>query len=1377
MKRTSIIILLVSLICSIRDIEARINRVPDQFNSIQNAIDNTDNGDTVLVARNQYREHINFNGRSISVMSNFVFTGDEADIAQTIIDGSANEGSVVVIRTCQQAALSGFTITGGITDFGGAVYCRESNATFSHLVVENNVVDRNGAGIYCTRAGEVLIHDVIIRDNVAGYVGGGFSCYGGVDVTMRNVLIYDNECDHVGGALHAYRAELTLENVTVTNNHALHSGGAIYVTQAGLVHVSNSIFWENSPHEIYAMSGNDSTHIDVFFSLIDGGSEDVVDFDGIHVDWGVGNIDSDPIFVDVDRDNYQLAEDSPCIDAGHLEYEPDPDGTRSDIGAYNAHQDEGGTIVLNVPDDFDTIQEAIDNANDGDVVLVQPGEYFENLEMSSNITLGSRFIATGNAEFIESTVIDGDGETTVIIVREEIPNSLISGFTIQNGAIGGGIACLETNVTLANLLIRDNTARDGGGIYIRNFEEGEQGGNIGPSMRHVTIMNNEAQGYGGGIQIGQSEGNAETIIEDVVIIDNRAGDFGGGISMGPSNAILNNVVISNNSAGEGGGMHLMRSNPDITSVLIARNSSRSASAIKLWVSNPRLDNVTISSNRADENGQLILLGRESHLELTNSIIWGNEPSNLHSFHESNRTTILYSDVENGEEAITGQGEIEWGDGNINANPLFNNPDGEDFTLIDNSPCIDAGDPESDRDADGTVVDMGAFHKHQDFDYKRLFMVPDEFRTIQEAIDVTQYGDSILVRPGRYEENLNLSGHSIFIGSLYAITHDPTYIDSTIIDGGGNDVVVKYARGEGGTLTGFKIVNGRSREGGGIFTYNSSPNIEHCTITDNSSEDGGGGVFIYGGSPDFINCTISGNQADESAGGFHLESAAWTHVSSCIIWGNEPEEIAFNPDGDLVSIFMDYCAISNGEEGIITNFNGNVNWGEGNIAQNPQFIDGENADYHLTENSPCIDVGEPGTPVDPDGTPADIGAYYFDHGGDIVEFNIGLSAGWNVISSPVQPPNLSMETIFSGIIEDGNLAIVKSQEGRFFRPDQEFNNINGWDVRYGYWVKVDEADELIISNRLVQEDNPIPLDDGWSIVSYFPQQQIDVVVATMGIIDELIIVKDFQGRFYLPGHGFSNMHPLRQGLGYQLKVEEDIDLIWDTDGEELDQLYVEIEEQIGEPSHFSTVAATPYNMSILIPEATSTNGGAEIAAFNSTGLCVGASVLNQHGKTGLALWGDDPVTNSVEGLQSGERPVFKVWMDGREQIAEIEWTLGYGNYQTDGYAVGNLSFETGVPYEFALNPPYPNPFNSMVRLSFTLPEANRIRLSIYDIVGRLVSRDEQFYLEAGNYEITINAKKWSSGIYFAELKTKIEGIGGGLNPGNNNVKMRKMVLVK
>jgi len=69
-------------------------------------------------------------------------------------------------------------------------------------------------------------------------------------------------------------------------------------------------------------------------------------------------------------------------------------------------------------------------------------------------------------------------------------------------------------------------------------------------------------------------------------------------------------------------------------------------------------------------------------------------------------------------------------------------------------------------------------------------------------------------------------------------------------------------------------------------------------------------------------------------------------------------VYFSPEGDSISITISFSDVQNGEAGIVTNNNGIVNWLEGNIDALPLFVDPGNGDYHLTENSPCIDAGNP-----------------------------------------------------------------------------------------------------------------------------------------------------------------------------------------------------------------------------------------------------------------------------------------------------------------------------------------------------------------------------------------------------------------------------------
>lgn len=79
--------------------------------------------------------------------------------------------------------------------------------------------------------------------------------------------------------------------------------------------------------------------------------------------------------------------------------------------------------------------------------------------------------------------------------------------------------------------------------------------------------------------------------------------------------------------------------------------------------------------------------------------------------------------------------------------------------------------------------------------------------------------------------------------------------------------------------------------------------------------------------------------------------------------------------------------------------------------------------------------------------------------------------------------------------------------------------------------------------------------------------------------------------------------------------------------------------------------------------------------------------------------------------------------------------------------------------------YPNPFNPLTKIAYSLPIASKINLTIYDILGREIAVLVNEQKEAGNYEVSFNASHLASGIYIYRLST------------SNKVAVRKMLLIK
>ena len=138
-----------------------------------------------------------------------------------------------------------------------------------------------------------------------------------------------------------------------------------------------------------------------------------------------------------------------------------------------------------------------------------------------------------------------------------------------------------------------------------------------------------------------------------------------------------------------------------------------------------IDN-TIAMNTAYEGGG-IASHNYSFVTITNTIIWNNHANGFGeeiSLGSSTTFDISYSDVEWGQDsvAIDTTCTIDWGEGMIDADPLFILPEKPDCRFLWGSPCIDTGHPDS-LDLDGTRSDIGAHFFDQD-DYLTLYLTPD-----------------------------------------------------------------------------------------------------------------------------------------------------------------------------------------------------------------------------------------------------------------------------------------------------------------------------------------------------------------------------------------------------------------------------------------------------------------------------------------------------------------------------------------------------------------------------------------------------------------------------------------------------------------------------
>jgi len=276
---------------------------------------------------------------------------------------------------------------------------------------------------------------------------------------------------------------------------------------------------------------------------------------------------------------------------------------------------EGRTITVGLGGgyDFNTIQWAIEDSNDGDTVLVADGTYTG--DGNRDIDFKGKGITVRSENGPENCIIDCNGTESephrgFYFHSGEGPDSILEGLSIKEGVdefYGGAIACNNSGPTITTCVLTDNfTLEAGGAIACRN--------NSNPTISHSTVEGNSAP-YGGAIECW----NSTPIITHCTFIDNRANIGGalfysvterrdtltviinclfvGNLALGEwaegggvcvwgyleEDVVMRNCTFVRNSAShEGGGFYSVCGNTEIVGCIFWDNSAAKGAQIAAW---------------------------------------------------------------------------------------------------------------------------------------------------------------------------------------------------------------------------------------------------------------------------------------------------------------------------------------------------------------------------------------------------------------------------------------------------------------------------------------------------------------------------------------------------------------------------------------------------------------------------------------------------------------------------------------------------------------------------------------------------------------------------------------------------------------------------
>lgn len=256
--------------------------------------------------------------------------------------------------------------------------------------------------------------------------------------------------------------------------------------------------------------------------------------------------------------------------------------------------------VILVPEQVSTIQGAINQASDGAMIFVAPGQYRENIRVQGkNISLQSVGGAT-------STSILGDGRDGPIAFIEN-SKFMIDGFCFQNGRgeNGRGLAMQGSNATIMNCTFTNNI----GGVSASNSKA---------QFDHCAIALNKSTVQGGGLWAWQSD----VRMNDCKVDGNATGTCGGGVYALGGSMQMFNVSLTNNrlkSGAWGGGLYSDRANVNLNACVMQGNfSNDSGAAMYVLDANAKIRSSTFKRNSS--TGAATVVGANAQFDIQDSML-------------------------------------------------------------------------------------------------------------------------------------------------------------------------------------------------------------------------------------------------------------------------------------------------------------------------------------------------------------------------------------------------------------------------------------------------------------------------------------------------------------------------------------------------------------------------------------------------------------------------------------------------------------------------------------------------------------------------------------------------------------------------------------
>ena len=376
---------------------------------------------------------------------------------------------------------------------------------------------------------------------------------------------------------------------------------------------------------------------------------------------------------------------------------------------------------------------------------------------------------------------------------------------------------------------------------------------------------------------------------------------------------------------------------------------------------------------------------------------------------------------------------------------------------------------------------------------------------------------------------------------------------------------------------------------------------------------------------------------------------------------------------------------------------------------------------------------------------------------------------NLISVNIASPNSELENMFGD-----DILLIFDDNSNFYIPNYDVNQIGDYNYAEGYMMFsiADEEVEMNMTGQPINHDHPVVLEPyKANMVPYFHQECLPVDYAFESMVNDLLLVKNDEGQYYIPGSNINTLNSICPGNAYIVFTNIDYEITFHYPQMIMNRTIINNENDVVNNElllSYHNIYKTGLSMPIIIEGIEGDYSIGDHIVVYADNKKVGVEEITGEFPLTISAWkGFEHSSISLPGYNLGDVISIKMFDVSKSQYIPLNHNLDSDVFENQFLITGNLFDNSinNIPETFTVDSIYPNPFNPSTTITINVNNPGDYKLSIHNLRGQIIYSSEMYYEVSGQYAVSWDAGNYTSGIYIATISN------------NTNIISQKITLVK